>query len=288
MVDHLALTTLLDVLLGLQVTPADLGRARLIEMTGRPSAFSGTMTTAETWSPRCERWLARARLNLAGRDDGFHLAADVDQDLVPVDEHDSPRRPARHVAAGCAATLFVLFEQRAHTHVLGTCCRPQGRWPAVLSPRGCSGAAPRGVGCPRLFRSTTTANIRARTSARVYGTLAVLRRARLSSRHVTDRSALIGDFSSARATVTSSAYSRSPPTGRPRARRVTWTPSGRQATLEIAGGGVALDVRIGRQDDLAHRSPSWTRRTSSSIFRSSTVTPCSGSSAPCRTWYRPL
>src|ERR671918_87310 len=87
--------------------------------------------------------------------------------------------------------------------------------------------------------------------------------------------------------VTSSAYSRSPPTGRPLASRVTRTPRGlsRPATY-IA---VALPSRFGFVARITSPTPlrptrsssSWTRRSSGPI-------PCIGEMAPPRTWYRPL
>ena len=54
----------------------------------------------------------------------------------------------------------------------------------------------------------------------------------------------------ARPRVTSSAYSRSPPTGSPLASRVTRNPIGPQESAEICRSRVALDVGIGGQDDL--------------------------------------
>ena len=51
--------------------------------------------------------------------------------------------------------------------------------------------------------------------------------------------------------VTSSAYSRSPPTGRPDASRVTRTPERLQQRRHVHRRGVALQVRVGGQDDLA-------------------------------------
>ena len=50
--------------------------------------------------------------------------------------------------------------------------------------------------------------------------------------------------------VTSSAYSRSPPTGRPLASRVTRTPTGLSSAGDVHRRGVPLQVRVGRQDDL--------------------------------------
>jgi hypothetical protein len=50
--------------------------------------------------------------------------------------------------------------------------------------------------------------------------------------------------------VISSAYSRSPPTGSPDARRVTRTPEGLQQAGHVHRGGVPLEVRVRGQDDL--------------------------------------
>ena len=56
--------------------------------------------------------------------------------------------------------------------------------------------------------------------------------------------------SRARPSVSSSAYSRSPPTGRPLAMRVTLTGSDLEQRRQVQGGGVALDVGVGAQDHL--------------------------------------
>ena len=52
-------------------------------------------------------------LDLTGRDDGFHFAADIDQDLVPIDEHDRTVHELTAPKLGVLG-LFVFFEQRAH------------------------------------------------------------------------------------------------------------------------------------------------------------------------------
>ena len=59
---------------------------------------------------------------------------------------------------------------------------------------------------------------------------------------------------SACARVTPSTYSRSPPMGSPRARRVTRTPMPREQLLDVGGRHLALHGWIGRQDDLPHRA----------------------------------
>ena len=56
--------------------------------------------------------------------------------------------------------------------------------------------------------------------------------------------------SKARPRVTSSAYSRSPPTGRPEASRVTAQAHRPQRAGEEGRGGLALEVRVGGDDDL--------------------------------------
>ena len=56
--------------------------------------------------------------------------------------------------------------------------------------------------------------------------------------------------SNARPSVTSSAYSRSPPTGSPLAMRVTSMPSGFSKPREVHRGRFALDVGVRREDDL--------------------------------------
>ena len=55
---------------------------------------------------------------------------------------------------------------------------------------------------------------------------------------------------SARISVTSSAYSRSPPTGRPRAMRVTEPTTALQPLGQVHRRGLALEGRVGRDDDL--------------------------------------
>ena len=56
----------------------------------------------------------------------------------------------------------------------------------------------------------------------------------------------------ARSKVFWSAYSRSPPTGRPRARRVTRTPRACRRGMEVLRRGLPLHGRVGRQDDFLH------------------------------------
>src|SRR3989442_8021942 len=89
--------------------------------------------------------------------------------------------------------------------------------------------------------------------------------------------------SSARARVTSSAYSRSPPTGSPRARRVTLRPSGRRSRVGYIA--VASPSRLGLVARIISRTSSERRRFSrSAIFRSSGPIPSIGEIAPCSTW----
>src|SRR5215467_2896910 len=52
-------------------------------------------------------------LDLTGRDDGFHLAADINQDLVTIDEDHSTLNQLASAELG-VLRLFVFFEQRAH------------------------------------------------------------------------------------------------------------------------------------------------------------------------------
>src|SRR5581483_11254055 len=92
--------------------------------------------------------------------------------------------------------------------------------------------------------------------------------------------------SSAWESVTSSAYSRSPPTGRPLASLVTLTPTGlRSAATYIA---VAFPSRLGLVAMMTSLTPSRSTRSSSSCTRrSSGPIPSSGEIAPPSTWYRP-
>jgi hypothetical protein len=50
--------------------------------------------------------------------DGFHLAADIDEDLVAIGKHNGAVHELTTPQL-CVLRLFVLFEQRAHSHVLG-------------------------------------------------------------------------------------------------------------------------------------------------------------------------
>ena len=113
MVDHFAGDDFLGVLFGLQVTPADLG-ARTVDRDHRSAlgVFGHDDHGRHVVAPS-QRHLAALVLELAGGDHGFHLAADIDQDLLSIDEHD---RPFDELAAAQLRVLrfFVLFEQRAH------------------------------------------------------------------------------------------------------------------------------------------------------------------------------
>ena len=98
--------------------------------------------------------------------------------------------------------------------------------------------------------------------------------------------------------VTSSAYSRSEPTGRPLARRVTVSCGRARAQLlgDVQRGRLAGGRRVGGEHHLAHRPPSVPRccralgqhgrrgASSSAIFRSSGSMPSIGESAPPSTW----
>jgi hypothetical protein len=63
-----------------------------------------------------QRWLAALILDFAGGKNSFHLAADIDQDLVPIDEHNGALDQLTTMQLR-VLRFFVLFEQRAH--VLG-------------------------------------------------------------------------------------------------------------------------------------------------------------------------
>src|SRR5699024_4688411 len=87
----------------------------------------------------------------------------------------------------------------------------------------------------------------------------------------------------ARPRVTSSAYSRSPPTGRPEASLVTVTASDpRRRTRQVA---VAAPSRLGSVAITASLTSPFCRRVMSSLMRRlSGPTPAIGSIAPPRTW----
>ena len=100
---------------GLAVFPAALDCvARLREAGKRILILSNSGKRASS----NQRGLAALVLNLACGNDGFHLAADIDQDLFPIDEHNRAlnKLPAAQLGV---LRLFVLLEQRTHTHVLG-------------------------------------------------------------------------------------------------------------------------------------------------------------------------
>ena len=92
--------------------------------------------------------------------------------------------------------------------------------------------------------------------------------------------------SNARPSVTSSAYSRSPPTGSPEASRVTADLERVQQAAEVGRRRLALEVRVGRDDDLVHGAvgePLHELR----MRRSSGPMPSIGLIAPPSTWYSP-
>lgn len=90
----------------------------------------------------------------------------------------------------------------------------------------------------------------------------------------------------ARSIVTGSAYSRSLPVGKPRARRVIATPL--PASFEAKNAEVASPSSVGFSAKITSEiSPSATRFWSSAIFKSSAETPEMGDSTPWSTWYRP-
>src|SRR6185369_10668288 len=95
----------------------------------------------------------------------------------------------------------------------------------------------------------------------------------------------------ARMRVTSSAYSRSPPTGMPRAIRVTLpTRSESRSSRYIAVASpsrVGLVARMTSLNGSPSRAAASARSSSSRIRRRSGPTPSIGEIAPWRTWYRP-
>ncbi len=119
-------------------------------MTGRPSAFSGHDHDRGDVVAALE-WLLALSLDLAAGEDRLHLAADVDQDVVPVDEYHDPIDQLAAAQLGVLA-LFVLFEQG--THVLGTARSPFQSSGLLPVSSGLFAYAPRGQGRPLLFRST--------------------------------------------------------------------------------------------------------------------------------------
>ena len=91
----------------------------------------------------------------------------------------------------------------------------------------------------------------------------------------------------ARPSVTSSAYSRSPPTGSPLARRVTRTlPRSRSAMYAAVASPVIVGF-VASTTSATLAAPRSTRASSSAMRRCSGSTPSIGESAPPSTWYRP-
>ena len=118
MVDHLAGDDFLGVLLALQITPADLGAGTIDGDDRTTLGVLGHDHDGRDVVAAVQRGLAALVLDLARGDHGFHLAADVDQDLLPIDEHDGALDELT-TAQLRVLRLFVLFEQRAHAHILG-------------------------------------------------------------------------------------------------------------------------------------------------------------------------
>src|SRR4030088_3260301 len=133
-VDHLAGDDLFGVLLDLQITPADFG-AGAIDRDDRPTVgvFGDDDNRGDVVSP-LQRQLTPFVLDFTSSDDGFHLAADVDQDLVAIDEHDRALDQLTTPQLG-VLRLFVLFEQCAH--ILGVVAELRVRL-YVLFPGVCS------------------------------------------------------------------------------------------------------------------------------------------------------
>ena len=73
-------------------------------------------------------------VQLTRGDDSFHFATNVDQDFVPIDEHNGTIDKLT-TAQLSVLRFFVLFEQRAH--VLGVAAELRARL-YVLSPGYCS------------------------------------------------------------------------------------------------------------------------------------------------------
>ena len=88
--------------------------------------------------------------------------------------------------------------------------------------------------------------------------------------------------------VTSSAYSRSPPTGMPARDPGDAADLAGQPLVEVHRRRLALERRVGGEDDLRERRPSAaassTRASSSRIFSRSGPTPSIGEIAPWSTW----
>ena len=89
--------------------------------------------------------------------------------------------------------------------------------------------------------------------------------------------------SKARPSVTSSAYSRSPPTGSPLAMRVTSMPSGFSSRGEVHRGCFALDVGVGGEDHLVDTVLLDAREQLLDAQLLGTD-PSIGEIAPCSTW----
>src|SRR5262252_9381877 len=168
-VDHVAGDDLFGVLLGLQVAPADL---RACSVDGDDRAALGVLGNDDHRGhmiTTAQRKLAAVVLDLTGGNDGLHFAADVHQNLFTIDEDDAAldQLTATELRVLC---LFILFEQRAHAHVLGRAAGLSARlW--LL----CAGDWSRlllGAFRRRLFLHPiqwTLPTFAVRTSAKVYG-----------------------------------------------------------------------------------------------------------------------
>src|SRR5207244_4766321 len=86
-IDDLAGDDLFGILLRLQVAPADLGPGAIDRDDGPTVRVFGDDDNRRHVVAALQRQLTALVLDLTGGDDGFHLAADVDQDLIAIDEH---------------------------------------------------------------------------------------------------------------------------------------------------------------------------------------------------------
>src|SRR5207244_8447562 len=116
-IDDVAGDDLFGVLFGLQIAPAELSPGAIDRDDGATLGVFGHDDHRGHLVPAVQRELTSFVLDLTGRDHGFHLAADIDQDLFTVDEH---HRALDKLAASRLGVLrlFFLFEHRAHPHAL--------------------------------------------------------------------------------------------------------------------------------------------------------------------------
>src|SRR5438132_10841685 len=218
-------------------------RARLIEITGRPSAFSGTMTTADTWSPR--------RNAISPRSFWSSLVAITASILPPISTRISSRSTSTTVPSTSSP-------RRSCVCCVSSYCSSNApmSWAGLLT----SGFNPDCASCLRGVARACSSGRSAASSipSKKQPTFALGRRyffesirecpgAPRQSPSGAGAAAFQGSGQGYLVGVFEVAAHGQPArqTGDVHAQRG-------QATLQVASGGVAFHVRVGGQDDLLH------------------------------------